>query len=207
MKSLLLALGLARTVVLGARIEAERIVVSVRPTARAAPLPRMRQGLRLHRWRTAGPPGAEGDGPDALGLLPGVRALQGALPGRRRANRPWARHGALHARLPEDWVAWLAVRCTASAVSSSPASSGTAWAACAGASTPSWRPRGASSSTACAASASTRRHYRRATSTSRWSSTTTAAASSGRTRGHRQGRAQPVPRRGSRASRGARQRW
>ena len=32
MKSLLLlALGLARTVVLGARIEAERIVVSVRP--------------------------------------------------------------------------------------------------------------------------------------------------------------------------------
>ena len=35
MKSLLLlALGLARTVVLGARIEAERIVVSVRPYKR-----------------------------------------------------------------------------------------------------------------------------------------------------------------------------
>lgn len=62
----------------------------------------------------------EGDGPGALGLLPGVRALQGALPGARRAHTeavPWARHGARFTRDFEDWVAWLAVRCTASAVS------------------------------------------------------------------------------------------
>ena len=30
---------------------------------------------------------------------------------------PWARHGARFTRDFEDWVAWLAVRCTASAVS------------------------------------------------------------------------------------------
>ena len=63
----------------------------------------------------------------------------------------------------EDWVAWLAVRCTASAVSElARVEVGTAWAACAGASTPSWRPRAAPrGSTACAASASTRTWYKK----------------------------------------------
>ena len=80
----------------------------------------MRQGLRLLRHgEPRGPQAVEGDGPGALGLLPGVRALQGALPGARRAHRgrPRARHGARFTRDFEDWVAWLAVRCTASAVS------------------------------------------------------------------------------------------
>ena len=48
------------------------------------------------------PQAVEGDGPGALGLLPGVRALQGALPGARRAHRGrplGAARGALHARL------------------------------------------------------------------------------------------------------------
>ena len=71
--------------------------------ARAAPLPRMRQGLRLLRHgEPRGPQAVEGDGPGALGLLPGVRALQGALPGARRAHRGrplGAARGALHARL------------------------------------------------------------------------------------------------------------
>lgn len=73
------------------------------PQARAAPLPRMRQGLRLLRHgEPRGPQAVEGDGPGALGLLPGVRALQGALPGARRAHRGrplGAARGALHARL------------------------------------------------------------------------------------------------------------
>ncbi|OUO62864.1 hypothetical protein, partial [Collinsella sp. An268] len=80
MKSLLLlALGLARTVVLGARIEAERIVVSVRPYKREQRrCPVCWQGLRLLRHgEPRGPQAVEGDGPGALGLLPGVRALQG----------------------------------------------------------------------------------------------------------------------------------
>ena len=156
----------------------------------------MQQAATSTTWRTAGPPGCEGDGPGALGLLP-EHAPCRVLPGARRAHRgrPWARHGARHARLrglggvaggplhrlgglPElARVEWHSV------------------AACAGASTPSWRPRAAPrGSTACAASASTRRRTRRATGTSRWSSTTTAAAHLG-ARGHRQGRAQPVPRR------------
>ena len=68
-------------------------------------------------WRTAGPQAVEGDGPGALGLLPGVRALQ-VLPGTACTEAvPWARHGARFTRDFEDWVAWLAVRCTASAVS------------------------------------------------------------------------------------------
>ena len=80
----------------------------------------MRQGLRLLRHgEPRGPQAVEGDGPGALGLLPGVRALQGALPehGVRTEAVPWARHGARFTRDFEDWVAWLAVRCTASAVS------------------------------------------------------------------------------------------
>lgn len=188
MKSLLLlALGLARTVVLGARIEAERIVVSVRPYKREQRrCPVCGRACDFYDMANRGAPRLW----RAMDLARSACYLEYApcrvrCPehGVRTEAVPWARHGARFTRDFEDWVAWLAVAAPPRRSPSSPASSGTAWAACAGASTPSWRPRAAPrGSTACAASASTRRRTRRATSTSRWSSTTTAAASSGRTR-------------------------
>ena len=200
MKSLLLlALGLARTVVLGARIEAERIVVSVRPykrEQRRCPVcgracdfydmanrgaPRLWRAMDLARSACY------------LEYAPcrvrcpehGVRTE--AVPGRDtgRASRATSRTG---------WRGWRSAAPPRRSPSS-PASSGTAWAARAGASTPSWRPRAAPrGSTACAASASTRRRTRGATSTSRCRRRRPRLPHLG-ARGHRQGRAQPVPRR------------
>ena len=141
MKSLLLlALGLARTVVLGARIEAERIVVSVRPYKREQRrCPVCGRACDFYDMANRGAPRLW----RAMDLARSACYLEYApcrvrCPehGVRTEAVPWARHGARFTRDFEDWVAWLAVRCTASAVSGSPASSGTAWAACAGASTP-----------------------------------------------------------------------
>ena len=68
-----------------------------------APLPGLRQGLRvLRHGQPRRAQAVEGDGPGALILLPGVRALQGALPRARRAHRGrplGAAQLALHARL------------------------------------------------------------------------------------------------------------
>ena len=188
MKSLLLlALGLARTVVLGARIEAERIVVSVRPYKREQRrCPVCGRACDFYDMANRGAPRLW----RAMDLARSACYLEYApcrvrCPehGVRTEAVPWARHGARFTRDFEDWVAWLAVRCTASAVSELARVEWHSVGGCAGASTPSWRPRAAPrGSTACAASASTRRRTRRATSTSRWSSTTTAAASSERTR-------------------------
>ena len=202
MKSLLLlALGLARTVVLGAR--PGRAHRRERPAlqARAAPLPVCGRACDFYDMANRGAPGLW----RAMDLARSACYLEYA-PCRVRCQEhgvrteavPWARHGA---RLPrasfEDWVAWLAVRCTAcGGLRARPRRVAQRGRRAAGASTPSWRPRAApQGSTACAASASTRRRTRRATSTSRWSSTTTSELPHLGARGHRQGRAQPVPRR------------
>ena len=112
------ALGLERTVVLGARVQGDVIVVSVRPHERARRrCPRC--GARCpaydrapaRTWR-------------AMDLARSECALEYA-PARVRCPEhgvvveavPWARHGSRFTRDFEDWVACLAVRCTASAVS------------------------------------------------------------------------------------------
>ena len=122
MKSLLLlALGLARTVVLGARIEAERIVVSVRPYKREQRrCPVCGRACDFYDMANRGAPRLW----RAMDLARSACYLEYApcrvrCPehGVRTAAVPWARHGARFTRDFEDWVAWLAVRCTASAVS------------------------------------------------------------------------------------------
>ena len=122
MKSLLLlALGLARTVVLGARIEAERIVVSVRPYKREQRrCPVCGRACGFYDMASRGAPRLW----RAMDLARSACYLEYApcrvrCPehGVRTEAVPWARHGARFTRDFEDWVAWLAVRCTASAVS------------------------------------------------------------------------------------------
>lgn len=122
MKSLLLlALGLARTVVLGARIEAERIVVSVRPYKREQRrCPVCGRACDFYDMANRGAPRLW----RAMDLARSACYLEYApcrvrCPehGVRTEAVPWARHGARFTRDFEDWVAWLAVRCTASAVS------------------------------------------------------------------------------------------
>lgn len=122
MKSLLLlALGLARTVVLGARIEAERIVVSVRPYKREQRrCPVCGRACDFYDMANRGAPRLW----RAMDLARPACYLEYApcrvrCPehGVRTEAVPWARHGARFTRDFEDWVAWLAVRCTASAVS------------------------------------------------------------------------------------------
>ena len=122
MKSLLLlALGLARTVVLGARIEAERIVVSVRPHKREQRrCPVCGRACDFYDMANRGAPRLW----RAMDLARSACYLEYApcrvrCPehGVRTEAVPWARHGARFTRDFEDWVAWLAVRCTASAVS------------------------------------------------------------------------------------------
>ena len=122
MKSLLLlALGLARTVVLGARIEAERIVVSVRPYKREQRrCPVCGRACDFYDMANRGAPRLW----RAMDLARSACYLEYApcrvrCPehGVRTGAVPWARHGARFTRDFEDWVAWLAVRCTASAVS------------------------------------------------------------------------------------------
>ena len=140
MKSLLLlALGLARTVVLGARIEAERIVVSVRPYKRGnAAAPYAAGPATSTTWRTAGPPGCGGRWTWRARPATWSTRPAGALPGARRAHRgrPRARHGARFTRDFEDWVAWLAVAHRLGGLRARRVEC-MAWAACAGASTPS----------------------------------------------------------------------
>ena len=122
MKSLLLlALGLARTVVLGARIEAERIVVSVRPYKREQRrCPVCGRACDFYDMANRGAPRLW----RAMDLARSACYLEYApcrvrCPehGVRTEAVPWARHGARFTRDFQDWVAWLAVRCTASAVS------------------------------------------------------------------------------------------
>lgn len=119
MKSLLLlALGLARTVVLGARIEAERIVVSVRPYKREQRrCPVCGRACGFYDMASRGAPRLW----RAMDLARSACYLEYApcrvrCPehGVRTEAVPWARHGARFTRDFEDWVAWLAVRCTAS---------------------------------------------------------------------------------------------
>ena len=119
MKSLLLlALGLARTVVLGARIEAERIVVSVRPYKREQRrCPVCGRACDFYDMANRGAPRLW----RAMDLARSACYLEYApcrvrCPehGVRTEAVPWARHGARFTRDFEDWVAWLAVRCTAS---------------------------------------------------------------------------------------------
>ena len=118
MKSLLLlALGLARTVVLGARIEAERIVVSVRPHKREQRrCPVCGRACGFYDMANRGAPRLW----RAMDLARSACYLEYApcrvrCPehGVRTEAVPWARHGARFTRDFEDWVAWLAVRCTA----------------------------------------------------------------------------------------------
>lgn len=122
MKSLLLlALGLARTVVLGARIEAERIVVSVRPYKREQRrCPVCGRACDFYDMANRGAPRLW----RAMDLARSACYLEYApcrvrCPehGVRTEAVPWARNGARFTRDFEDWVAWLAVRCTAPAVS------------------------------------------------------------------------------------------
>ena len=122
MKSLLLlALGLAHTVVLGARIEAERIVTNVRPYKREQRrCPVCGRACDFYDMANRGAPRLW----RAMDLARSACYLEYApcrvrCPehGVRTEAVPWARHGARFTRDFEDWVAWLAVRCTASAVS------------------------------------------------------------------------------------------
>ena len=114
MKSLLLlALGLARTVVLGARIEAERIVVSVRPYKREQRrCPVCGRACGFYDMASRGAPRLW----RAMDLARSACYLEYApcrvrCPehGVRTEAVPWARHGARFTRDFEDWVAWLAV--------------------------------------------------------------------------------------------------
>ena len=135
MKSLLLlALGLARTVVLGARIEAERIVVSVRPYKREQRrCPVCGRACDFYDMANRGAPGCGGRWTWRARPATWVRALQGALPehGVRTEAVPWARHGgALHARLRGLGGVAGGPLHRLGGLRSSPASSGTAWAAC-----------------------------------------------------------------------------
>ena len=98
MKSLLLlALGLARTVILGVRIEAERIVVAVRPHKKAQRrCPVCGRACEFYDMANRGAPRL-------------WRAMD-------LARSPcWLEYAPCRVR--EDWVACLAVRCTVSAVS------------------------------------------------------------------------------------------
>lgn len=188
MKSLLLlALGLARTVVLGARIEAERIVVSVRPYKREQRrCPVCGRACDFYDMANRGAPRLW----RAMDLARSACYLEYApcrvrCPehGVRTEAVPWARHGARFTRDFEDWVAWLAVRCTASAVSEL---ARVEWHSVGGVCRRVYAEleaaRGASRFDGVRRIGIDETRTRRATSTSRWSSTTTAAASSGRTR-------------------------
>lgn len=122
MKSLLLfALGLARTVVLGVRIEAEHIIVSVRPYKRAQRrCPHCGRACEFYDMANRGVPRLW----RAMDLARSTCYLEYA-PCRVLCPKhgvvteavPWARHKARFTRDFEDWVAWLAVHCTISAAS------------------------------------------------------------------------------------------
>lgn len=122
MKSLLLlALGLTRTVILGVRIEAERIVVTVRPhkkarrrcpvCGRACEFCDMANRGAPRPWRAMG----LARSPCWLVYAP----CRARCPehGVRTEAVPWARHNSRFTRDFEGWVACLAVRRTVSAVS------------------------------------------------------------------------------------------
>ena len=112
------ALSLVHTVAEGVRIEADRVVVSVRPHARhalrcpecgrrcacydAPPGPRLWRAMDLARSRCY------------LEYRP--RRVECPEHGVRVESVPWARPGSRFTRQFEDWVACLAVRCTSSAV-------------------------------------------------------------------------------------------
>jgi transposase len=119
MRSILrLALGLAKTVLLGARVEGDRVVVSVRPhesRRRRCPVCGRRCDVydsrpQPRRWRAS-------DLARSMCFLE-YRPARVRCPehGVRVEDVPWARPGSRFTRDFEDRVAWLAVRCTASAV-------------------------------------------------------------------------------------------
>ena len=103
------------------RIEAERIVVSVRPYKREQRrCPVCGRACDFYDMANRGAPRLW----RAMDLARSACYLEYApcrvrCPehGVRTEAVPWARHGARFTRDFEDWVAWLAVRCTASAVS------------------------------------------------------------------------------------------
>ncbi len=189
MKSLLLlALGLARTVVLGARIEAERIVVSVRPYKREQRrCPVCGRACDFYDMANRGAPRLW----RAMDLARSACYLEYApcrvrCPehGVRTEAVPWARHGARFTRDFEDWVAWLAVRCTASAVSEL---ARVEWHSVGGVCRRVYAELEAARGASRFDGGAPHRHRRDVVQEGpqvrqRWSSTTTAAASSGRTR-------------------------
>lgn len=112
--------GVEGAVVEGVRLDEARdaVVVSVRPRSGArrrcgacgAPSPGYDGGAGRRRWRTL----------DAVGRrcyleaeAPRVRCAEHGVV---VARVPWARHGAGHTRAFDDAVAWLAARCSKSAV-------------------------------------------------------------------------------------------
>ena len=105
----------------GCGIEAERIVVSVRPYKREQRrCPVCGRACDFYDMANRGAPRLW----RAMDLARSACYLEYApcrvrCPehGVRTEAVPWARHGARFTRDFEDWVAWLAVRCTASAVS------------------------------------------------------------------------------------------
>lgn len=119
MKSLLLlALGLARTVILGVRIEAERIVVAVRPHKKAQRrCPVCGRACEFYDMANRGAPRLWramdlARSPCWLEYAPcRVRCPEHGV---RTEAVPWARHNSRFTRDFEDWVACLAVRCTVS---------------------------------------------------------------------------------------------
>ena len=179
----ILALGLARTVVLGARIEAERIVVSVRPYKREQRRSVLRQGLQLVDMANRGAPGCGGRWTWRARPATWSARLQGALPehGMHTEAVPGA---AARARFTRDsrtgWRGWRSAHRLGGLRARR-----VEWHGVGGVQA-SLRRAGGRARRFRGRRRAPHRHrrdvVRGATSTSRWSSTATAAASSGRTR-------------------------
>lgn len=106
------ALALARTVVEGAAIEGDAIVVSAGPHGRGRPgCPVCGRRCECHDHGPTRRRGAmDLAGPECL-LEHGPARAACPEHGVRVERVPWARHGSGHTRDFEDWVACLAVRC------------------------------------------------------------------------------------------------
>ncbi len=112
------ALSLKRAVVEPVRIDGDRVVVRVRPwKAHGLRCPKCGRRCECHD-ASAAPRLWRATGLARSMCFPGYRTRRVRCPehGVLVERVPWARHGARSARDFEDWVACLAVRCTASAV-------------------------------------------------------------------------------------------
>jgi len=161
------ALGLERTVIEGARIEGDSIIVSVRPRRAAPRCPVC--GRRCAAYDRLGPRRWRAPDLGAARCYLEHAPVRASCPehGVRTAPVPWARCASSRfASAFEDWVAWLALHMCRSALAELARVDWHTVGASARASRRRWRrPTGAAGSTGFAGSASTRRATRRARGT------------------------------------------